>query len=71
MGDDFNRCREVQETEDLGEQLDSCKDQRRLRNHLAPRALYGGYGRFRGDIAGSNIFGEKRPQQVVACGRVE
>src|SRR4029077_4617454 len=71
MGEDFHRGREVQEVEDFGEQLNPGKDKRCFRNHLATTALYGGHRRFGGDITGSNIFGEKRPQQVVARGRVE
>jgi hypothetical protein len=68
---DFRHGCDVQEMENLDEQLDPGKDQRRLGNHFAAGALRRGHGRLRRDIAVSNIFGEKRPQQVVACGRVE
>jgi hypothetical protein len=57
--------------EDLAEQLNPGKDQRRFGNYLAAPALQCGDRSFGGDIAGADIFGEKRPQQVVACGRVE
>jgi hypothetical protein len=62
---------EVQETEDLEEQLNPSKNQRGFGDHLAASALLRGDRCFRGDITRSDIFREKRPQQIVACGRVE
>ena len=49
--DDFRFGVEVQKTEDLGEQFNPGKDQRRFGDHLAARALRGGDRRFRGDVA--------------------
>src|SRR5580704_9413977 len=70
-GEDLRFGCRVQKTKYLDEQLNPGQDQRRFGDDLAPGALRGRYRRFRGDVAGSNIFGEKRPQQIVARGRVE
>ena len=59
MEKDFRRGCEVQKTEDLDKQLDPGKDERRFDSHFAAGALHGGHCRFRGDIAGPYILGEK------------
>jgi hypothetical protein len=56
---DFGFCCGVQEAENLNEQFNSCKNERRLGDHLATGALGGRHYRICGNVPGAKVFGQK------------
>jgi hypothetical protein len=48
--------------------LDPGEDERRFGNHFATRTARGGNDSVRGDVAGSDILGQKGLQQIVSGG---
>ncbi len=56
---DLRSRRGIQQAEDFDEQIDPCKDQRRLGDQLAVRALRGRNDRIGGDVSRADVLRQK------------